>query len=76
MRKVVAEEQTRWPSTITSGFLYDESEMIHRNLMVLEAGIIIAVILVMIIIVLSLGIRQGSYSKLLAVYLHAARVTL
>ncbi|HEY9219704.1 MAG TPA: efflux RND transporter permease subunit [Phenylobacterium sp.] len=59
VRQVVAEEQTRWPSTIKAAFLYDESEMIHRNLMVLESGIIIAVILVMIIIVASLGIRQG-----------------
>ncbi|HEX2561901.1 efflux RND transporter permease subunit [Phenylobacterium sp.] len=59
VRQVVAEEQKRWPSTIRADFLYDESEMIHRNLLVLEAGIIIAVILVMVIIVASLGIRQG-----------------
>ncbi|MFA5601984.1 MAG: efflux RND transporter permease subunit, partial [Phenylobacterium sp.] len=56
VRKVVAEEQARWPSTIQAGFLYDESEMIHRNLLILEAGIIIAIILVMVIIVASLGI--------------------
>jgi multidrug efflux pump len=59
VRDVVAEEQKRWPSTIQAAFLYDESEMIHRNLLVLEAGIIIAIILVMVIIVASLGIRQG-----------------
>lgn len=59
VREVVAEEQTRWPATIRADFLYDESEMIHRNLLVLEAGVIIAVILVMVIIVASLGIRQG-----------------
>jgi multidrug efflux pump len=59
VRRVVAEEQKRWPETIAVDFTYDESEFILRGLNVLESGLITATILVMVIIVASLGARQG-----------------
>jgi multidrug efflux pump len=59
VRKVVAEEQARWPPTVQVSYTFDESDFINRSLTVLEGGLIIATILVMIIIVASLGIRQG-----------------
>jgi multidrug efflux pump len=59
IRKVVAEEQPRWPSTVKVDFTYDNSDFIGRTLTVLESGILSASLLVMLIIVASLGIRQG-----------------
>ncbi|MFN3514096.1 MAG: efflux RND transporter permease subunit [Phenylobacterium sp.] len=59
VRKVVEEEQTRWPETVQASYIYDESDFIGRTLVVLESGLIIATILVMFIIVASLGVRQG-----------------
>lgn len=59
VRKAVAEEQKRWPSTISVDYTFDESEFIERSLTILESGLIIATILVMTIIVGSLGVRQG-----------------
>jgi multidrug efflux pump len=59
IRKVVAEEQSRWPSTVKVDFTYDNSDFIGRTLTVLESGILSASLLVMLIIVASLGIRQG-----------------
>ena len=59
IRKVVAEEQPRWPSTVKVDFTYDNSDFIGRTLTVLESGILSASLLVMMIIVASLGIRQG-----------------
>ncbi|WP_374533245.1 efflux RND transporter permease subunit [Phenylobacterium sp.] len=59
VRKVVAEEQKRWPETVKVSYIYDESDFIGRTLVVLESGLIIATILVMLIIVATLGIRQG-----------------
>jgi len=63
VRRIAAEEQARWKSrgmdTITVDFTFDESEFIERSLSILESGLIIATILVMIIIVASLGVRQG-----------------
>jgi multidrug efflux pump len=59
VRKVVAEEQKRWPGTIAVDYTYDESEFIQRGLSVLESGLITATLLVMIIIVATLGARQG-----------------
>lgn len=59
VRKVVAEEQKRWPPTIKVSYTFDESDFIARTLVVLESGLLIATILVMTIIVASLGIRQG-----------------
>ena len=59
IRSVVAEEQKHWPSTVKVDFTYDNSEFIGRTLTVLESGIMTASLLVMMIIVASLGIRQG-----------------
>jgi multidrug efflux pump len=59
VRKVVAEEQKRWPETVKVSYIFDESDFIGRTLVVLESGLIIATILVMLIIVATLGIRQG-----------------
>jgi len=59
VRKVVAEDQKRWPPTIAVDFTYDESEFIQRGLNVLESGLTTATLLVMLIIVATLGIRQG-----------------
>ena len=59
VRKVVAEEEKRWPSTIRVSYIFDESDFIGRTLTVLESGLLSATLLVMMIIVASLGIRQG-----------------
>ena len=59
IRAVVAEESRHWPSTVQVDFTYDNSDFIGRTLTVLESGIMTASLLVMLIIVASLGIRQG-----------------
>ena len=59
VRKVVEAESKRWPETIKVDFTYDESEFINRGLVVLESGLITATLLVMVIIIASLGLRQG-----------------
>jgi multidrug efflux pump len=59
IRAVVAEESKHWPSTVKVDFTYDNSEFIGRTLTVLESGILTASLLVMMIVVASLGIRQG-----------------
>ena len=59
VRKVVAEEQRHWPSTVSVDYTSDESDFIARTLNILEGGILTASLLVMVIIVASLGIRQG-----------------
>jgi multidrug efflux pump len=59
VRAVVAQEQKRWPETVHVAFTYDESDFIGRTLVVLESGLLSATLLVMMIIVASLGVRQG-----------------
>ncbi|HLZ77245.1 efflux RND transporter permease subunit [Phenylobacterium sp.] len=59
IRKVVAEESKHWPATVQVDYTYDNSEFIGRTLTVLESGILMASLLVMMIVVASLGIRQG-----------------
>ena len=59
VRETVAKEQKGWPPTVQASFTFDESDFIARTLLVLEGGLVSATILVMIIIVASLGIRQG-----------------
>ncbi|MBS0296975.1 MAG: efflux RND transporter permease subunit [Proteobacteria bacterium] len=59
VRKTAGEQQKTWPSSVKVDFTYDASEDINRTLVELESGLIIAVILVMIIVVWSLGIRAG-----------------
>ena len=59
VREVVTQEEKRWPSTVHASYTFDQSDFIGRTLVVLEGGLVSATILVMIIIVASLGIRQG-----------------
>ena len=59
VRKAVAEEEKGWPPGVRASYLYDESEQIGAMLNLLESGLIIAIILVMIIVVASLGVRAG-----------------
>jgi multidrug efflux pump len=59
VRSVTETEAKRWPSTVKLDYLYDESDFIGRTLVVLESGLIMASLLVMMIIIASLGIRQG-----------------
>ena len=59
VRKTVEAEEKRWPSTVKASYTFDESDFISRTLLVLEGGLLSATLLVMIIIVASLGIRQG-----------------
>jgi multidrug efflux pump len=59
IRKIVDEEKVRWPPNVKVDYTFDESEFIGRTLVVLESGLIMASLLVMAIIVLSLGVRQG-----------------
>lgn len=59
VRKVVAQDSARWPDTIKVDYTFDESDFIGRTLVVLESGLITATILVMVIIIASLGVRQG-----------------
>jgi multidrug efflux pump len=59
IRRVVAEESKHWPSTVKVDFISDNSRFISRTLIILESGILSASLLVMMIIVASLGIRQG-----------------
>jgi multidrug efflux pump len=59
VRDTVKAEEAHWPPTVRADFVYDESEFIGRTLLVLESGLLTATLLVMLIVVASLGIRQG-----------------
>ncbi|MDB5474789.1 MAG: AcrB/AcrD/AcrF family protein [Phenylobacterium sp.] len=59
VHQVVAEESKHWPPTVKVAFTYDNSDFIARILKILESGLLMASLLVMMIVVASLGIRQG-----------------
>lgn len=59
VRETVEAEKKRWPETVHVSYTFDESDFIGRTLNVLEGGLISATLLVMVIIIASLGIRQG-----------------
>ena len=59
IRAAVAAEQTRWPPTIKVGYTFDASDFIGRMLSVLVSGLLMATLLVTLVVVASLGIRQG-----------------
>ncbi|HSV02651.1 MAG TPA: efflux RND transporter permease subunit [Phenylobacterium sp.] len=59
VRQVVAEESKRWPPTVKVAYTYDNSDFIARILKILQGGLLTASLLVMLIVVASLGIRQG-----------------
>jgi multidrug efflux pump len=59
VRGVIAVAQADWPQTVKVDYTQDESEQVKTMLSDLEANVIAAVILVMIVIVWSLGIRSA-----------------
>lgn len=59
VRALVAAEQAHWPRTVQVSYTFDDSEFIGRTLVVLESGLITATLLVMLIVVATLGVRQG-----------------
>ncbi|WP_299031432.1 efflux RND transporter permease subunit [uncultured Sulfitobacter sp.] len=59
VRALVAELEADWPDNIEITYLQDQSEQVKTFLSDLEANVIAAVILVMIVIVLALGLRSA-----------------
>ena len=59
IKAAVADEQKSWPVNIKAAFGFDQSDQIGRMLVLLESGLITASILVMVVIIASLGVRQG-----------------
>jgi multidrug efflux pump len=59
VKDLVGAEQRGWPPTIHADYTFDESEFIGHTLTILESGLITATLLVMLIIIATLGVRQG-----------------
>ncbi|WP_068119166.1 efflux RND transporter permease subunit [Tropicimonas marinistellae] len=59
VRTLVAEMRTDWPDTVNVTYLQDQSETVKDLLSDLEANVIAAVVLVMIVIVFALGLRSA-----------------
>ena len=59
VRALIDEMRAEWPDSITVNYTQDESEQVQNMLSDLEANVIAAVILVMIVIVWALGIRSA-----------------
>ena len=59
VHEAVAADQKSWPPTIRADYSFDDSEFIAHTLTMLELGLITATLLVMLIIIGSLGVRQG-----------------
>ncbi|MDJ1017673.1 MAG: efflux RND transporter permease subunit [Paracoccaceae bacterium] len=59
VRQRVEELRVEWPETVEITYLQDQSEMVESLLTDLEANVIAAVILVMIVVVFALGIRSA-----------------
>ncbi|MFZ3584135.1 efflux RND transporter permease subunit [Loktanella sp. DJP18] len=59
VRSVIAQAQVDWPDSVAVAYIQDESEQVETMLSDLEANVIAAVILVMIVIVWALGIRSS-----------------
>ncbi|SEN78097.1 multidrug efflux pump [Loktanella fryxellensis] len=59
VRDVITAAQADWPDSVTIAYIQDESEQVVSMLSDLESNVIAAVILVMIVIVWSLGIRSS-----------------
>lgn len=59
VRALVDEASKEWPESVTVRYMQDESEQVKSMLSDLEANVIAAIILVMIVIVWSLGIRSA-----------------
>lgn len=59
VKKVVEADRAHWPPTITPSYSFDQSSYIGHSLTILESGLITATLLVMLIIISTLGVRQG-----------------
>ncbi|WP_339637146.1 efflux RND transporter permease subunit [uncultured Sulfitobacter sp.] len=59
VRELIDEMRAEWPESITVKYTQDESEQVQDMLSDLEANVIAAVILVMIVIVWALGVRSA-----------------
>ncbi|SNS48687.1 efflux RND transporter permease subunit [Antarctobacter heliothermus] len=59
VRALIEEAQGDWPASVSIDYMQDESEQVQTMLSDLEANVIAAVILVMIVIVWALGIRSA-----------------
>lgn len=59
VRALVEEASKEWPESVTVRYMQDESEQVKSMLSDLEANVIAAIILVMIVVVWSLGIRSA-----------------
>jgi multidrug efflux pump len=59
IKAAVATEQKAWPPNVQVAYAFDQSDQIGRMLVLLESGLITASILVMVVIIASLGVRQG-----------------
>ena len=59
VRALIEATQAEWPDTVAVTYMQDESEQVQTMLSDLEANVIAAVILVMIVIVWALGIRSA-----------------
>ena len=59
LRELIDEMRAEWPDSITVKYTQDESEQVQDMLSDLEANVIAAVILVMIVIVWALGVRSA-----------------
>ncbi len=59
VRELIDDMRAEWPDSITVKYTQDESEQVQSMLSDLEANVIAAVILVMIVIVWALGVRSA-----------------
>ncbi|WP_376873640.1 efflux RND transporter permease subunit [Albirhodobacter sp. R86504] len=59
VRGLIEQSQADWPASVQVDYMQDESEQVTSMLRDLEANVIAAVILVMIVIVWALGIRSA-----------------
>ncbi len=59
VRKIVTEEQQRWPEGVEVYFTQDQSTQIRDMLLDLQNNVISAILLVMIVVVWALGIRAA-----------------
>jgi multidrug efflux pump len=59
VKAVIAEERQAWPGSLDVTYLQDQSEQVQEALSDLEANVLTAIILVMVVIVWALGLRSS-----------------
>lgn len=59
VRAVVAERQETWPSALSVSYLQDESEQVRTMLGDLQNNVLSAIVIVMIVIIATLGLRTA-----------------